>query len=137
MRFMLAAAAWLAALGAMAPVDAEVPATAAALGTWINPHGTVKVQTGACGAALCGHVVWASARANADAAESGVPRLIGTELLSNYRPVGAGRWRGEVYVPDMGRRFASTIEPQGADGLRISGCILGGLICRSQIWHRA
>ncbi|AHE53138.1 DUF2147 domain-containing protein [Sphingomonas sanxanigenens] len=131
------AAALLAGPGAATPAGAEVPAVATTLGTWINPHGTVKVRTGMCGSVLCGHIVWASAEANADAAESGVPRLVGTELLGNYRPAGAGRWRGEVYVPDMGRRFASTIEPQGVDALRISGCILGGLICRSQIWHRA
>jgi uncharacterized protein (DUF2147 family) len=111
------------------------------IGTWINPRGSVKVQTGRCtgdrAGDLCGWVVWAAPQAQADARDSGVTRLIGTELLRGYRSAGAGRYRGEVYVPDMGRTFYSTIEQRGAGGLKISGCILGGLICRSQNWRRA
>ena len=63
--------------------------------------------------------------------------LIGTELLRSYRSDGPGRYKGEVYVPDMGRTFYSTIEQHGANDLKISGCILHGLICKSQDWHRA
>lgn len=109
-----------------------------AFGTWINPHGTVKVQTGTCaGNSLCGWIVWAAPQAQADARDSGVARLIGTQLLRGYRPAGPGLYRGEVYVPDMGRSFTSTIQQRGANALKISGCILGGLLCKSQDWRRA
>lgn len=121
---------------------APLPSVASeAIGTWINPHGSVKVQTGPCapeGAGqLCGWVVWAAPQAEADARDGGGgERLIGTELLRGYRAAGPGLYRGEVYVPDMGRTFASTIKQRGANDLKISGCILGGLICKSQDWHR-
>jgi uncharacterized protein (DUF2147 family) len=111
-----------------------------AIGTWINPRGSVKVQTGACTAGkvgtFCGWVVWAAPQALADARDSGVTGLIGTELLRGYRQAGPGLYRGQVYVPDMGRTFYSTIEQRGANDLKISGCILGGLICKSQNWQR-
>jgi uncharacterized protein (DUF2147 family) len=42
-----------------------------------------------------------------------------------------------VFVPDMKRKFYSRIEQQGPDKLKISGCILGGLLCKSQYWTRA
>lgn len=114
-------------LGARAATPAE--------GVWLNPSGSVAVRTGPCGPGLCGHVVWASGKAKADAQDSGITSLIGTELLQDYRPEGR-IWRGTVYIPDMGRRFDSRIEPLSPDRLKISGCILGGFFCRSQVWTR-
>jgi uncharacterized protein (DUF2147 family) len=144
-RFPALAMALLALLPPMAAEARQAPSPHAiapeVIGTWINPRGSVKVQTGKCTGGstgdLCGWVVWAAPQAQADARDSGVTRLIGTELLRGYRSAGPGRYRGEVYVPDMGRTFTSTIEQRGAGGLKISGCILGGLICKSQNWRRA
>ena len=117
--------------------SAQSPVAAAGvIGTWVNPRGSVKVQTGACGDKLCGWVVWANAEAQQDARDSGVQKLIGTELLQDYHAIGDGRWQGRVYVPDMGRTFYSKIEQQGPNSLRISGCVLGGWICKSQVWQR-
>jgi uncharacterized protein (DUF2147 family) len=81
-------------------------------------------------------VVWASAQARADARDSGVANLLGTELLQDYRASGGGVWKGTVFVPDMGRRFASEIDAVSADAIKVKGCILGGLVCRSQVWTR-
>jgi uncharacterized protein (DUF2147 family) len=111
-------------------------ATDPVLGSWINPRGSVTVTTGACRDRLCGWVSHANAEALTDANDAGIPHLVGTTLLQDYRPKGAGHWAGRVYVPDMGRTFYSTIDQQGPDQLKISGCILGGLFCRSQLWHR-
>ena len=106
------------------------------MGIWVNPRGSVKVKTGTCGDKLCGWVVWANPQAQQDAKDSGVEKLIGTELLQDYHPTGNGKWQGQVYVPDMGRTFYSKIEQQGPNSLKISGCILGGWICKSQVWNR-
>lgn len=113
------------------------PAPTPVTGTWLNPRGTVAVKAGDCSGKLCGWVSWASPVALADAAAADVPHLIGTELLQNYRPAGANRWTGRVFVPDMGRTFQSTIEQIDPQHLKISGCILGGLFCKSQIWRRS
>ncbi len=133
----------LAGLGLAATVlgtmqaSAQAPAAATGVvGTWVNPRGTVKVQTGACGDKLCGWVVWANAEAQQDARDSGVQKLIGTELLQDYHPTGNGKWQGHVYVPDMGQTFYSKIEQLGPNSLKISGCVLGGWICKSQVWQR-
>lgn len=128
------AAAMLIPAMSIARPAGDVPAMP--IGRWINPHGSVVVETESCGADLCGKVSWASAEAKQDASEAGINPLIGIELLQDYSRGQNGIWHGRVYVPDMGRTFQSTISVQDPMDLRISGCILGGLICKSQIWHR-
>ena len=107
------------------------------VGRWSNPRGTLAVQTGPCDdGALCGRIVWASPQAQADARDAGVAGLVGTQLLQGYRPQGHGSWAGRVYVPDMGRSFSSRIRQTSAGTLSISGCLVGGFLCKSQVWHR-
>lgn len=120
----------------VAPAMASARPARSPEGLWLNPHGSVAVRTGACGDRICGWVVWASAAAQKDARESGVDKLVGTELLESYRPNGPASWAGTVFVPDMGRRFSSRIEALSPSQLKVKGCILGGLICKSQLWSR-
>jgi uncharacterized protein (DUF2147 family) len=130
----------LAALLATPAMAHPAVNAAGAEGIWLNPKGTLAVHTDACGPglapALCGRIVWASPQAQADARDAEVPHLVGTQLLENYRPHGRGVWQGTVFVPDMGRRFFSQIEALSPDRLQIKGCILGGLLCKSQVWTR-
>ena len=119
----------LAAAPVAVPLDQPV-------GLWENPRATIRVRTAPCGAALCGAIVAASPTAEADARDAGVTNLIGTELLRDYRQIGPDRWAGTVYVPDMGHSFSSRIVQLSPDTLQISGCLIGGFLCKSQIWKR-
>jgi uncharacterized protein (DUF2147 family) len=105
-------------------------------GLWLNPRKSVEVQTRSCGPTLCGSIVWANAEAVSDARDAGIDKLMGLQLLSGYRQKGRGLWQGRVYVPDLGRSFFSRIEQIAPDRLKISGCILGGVLCKSQTWTR-
>lgn len=105
-------------------------------GLWMNPHNSVAVRTGGCGEKLCGWIIWASKEAMDDARDSGITNLVGTELLQDYRPRGDGSWAGNVYVPDMGHSFSSTITPVGGHAMKVKGCLIGGFICKSQVWQR-
>jgi len=125
----------LAALAAVLAVPAAAQGPSPD-GLWINPHRTVAVRTGPCGQRLCGWVAWASPQALADARDGGVTHLIGTALLEDYQPDGPGAWSGTVYVPDDDKRYSSEITQRGPAALKIKGCILGGLICKSQVWTR-
>ena len=118
------------AVWAKAPTPSEIN------GTWSNPDGTVAVRTGDCAGKLCGWISWASPAALQDAKDSGIERLIGTELLQDYRAEAPGRWRGTVYVPDMGHSFSSRITQLSPNELKISGCLLGRFVCKSQVWRK-
>ena len=131
-RISIPAAAFLAALAGTGAA-ARAPLVD---GVWSNPKGSVEVRTGACGDRLCGWVVYASPKAQADAQKAGAPPLVGTALLRDYRATGSDRWTGQVYIPDRKSSYYSTIQLVDPQTLKVSGCILGGLICKSQLWHR-
>jgi uncharacterized protein (DUF2147 family) len=125
----------LAALAVFAGQAAAAPGTGVE-GVWSNPKGSVQVKTGSCGDKLCGVVVYASPKAQADAKKAGAQPLIGTTLLRGYRANGSAQWTGQVYIPDLQASYYSTITMIDAQTLKVSGCILGGLLCKSQLWHR-
>jgi uncharacterized protein (DUF2147 family) len=124
----------LLAGGSVAATAALQPGPVA--GNWVNPKRNVTVSTAMCGKLLCGTVIAASPEAQAAAKKAGAPALIGTRLLQDYRQTGTGKWQGKVFVPDRNGTFYSTIKQIDANRLKISGCILGGLICKSQVWER-
>lgn len=105
-------------------------------GTWINPKRTVTVVTSPCGQLLCGTIVSATPEVQAIAKKAGAPPLVGSKLLRDYRQTGKDKWQGKVFVPDRNASYYSTIKQLNANQLKISGCILGGLLCKSQIWTR-
>jgi uncharacterized protein (DUF2147 family) len=124
------------ALMALAVVAAGLPPAPPVVGVWHNPKNSVAVRTGACGDKLCGWVVRANDQAQADARDGGTPKLIGTALLREYRPSGRRKWSGQIYVPDMGRTFGSTITLVDSNTIDVKGCLIGGLLCKTQTWRR-
>lgn len=119
-----------------ATVGMQPPAPPPVVGLWSNMKGTLAVRTELCGAKLCGTVVHAGPKPVADARRAGVVQLVGTTLLRDYQATGRGGWAGKLYVPDMGRTVSSRIRLSAPDRLTISGCLVGGLLCKSQEWRR-
>lgn len=103
-------------------------------GVWANPEKSVKVRVGPCGTRFCGTVISAAERAKSDAARHGT-QLVGSQLLSGLEPR-EGHYRGKVFVPDAGIRASAKVMLVSADRLRIQGCAVGGLVCKSQTWAR-
>ena len=114
----------------------SVHAAPAITGTWRNPAASVEVAMAPCGPRLCGTVVWASDRAKDDAANGGTDRLIGTQLFRGLQADGPGRWSGEVFVPDLGRTVAGTLELVSAQTLEVAGCVIPGIVCQTQTWTK-
>jgi uncharacterized protein (DUF2147 family) len=111
---------------------------ASVFGTWANPNGSVIVRTAPCGGSVCGRVIWANAQARENAArKGGVRQLVGLEVLRGYRPTGPRRWEGRAFVPDIGDEFESEMVQTGPNEIEVNGCRFGGLVCKTQVWHRA
>ncbi len=118
---------------------AAAPAPASAdpvIGTWINPKGTVTVRTARCGRAICGKVISAAQSAREKARAAGTANLVGLEILSDFRPAGAGTWHGLAFIPDVGVTVPATMTQLGRNQLQIEGCGMGGYLCKQQVWRR-
>jgi uncharacterized protein (DUF2147 family) len=107
------------------------------LGEWSNEDGSVIVEIVPCGDAVCGTVKSASEKAQVDARRGGTEKLIGTEVLTNFLPVRADRWRGVLFVPDRNLRSKAELIQLDADRLRIRACAVGRIFCKSQVWQRS
>ena len=106
-------------------------------GRWKNPSGNVTVAIEACGEALCGTVTSASDEAKADARRSGTETLVGTQLMTGFKLGGPSKWRGRLFIPDMNRRSKAELRMLGPGQLKVTGCAVGRMICKSQVWTRA
>lgn len=141
MRFVkLALAAVVAALGMAAAV---VPARAAdggdiarSYGVWRNPRNSVHLEIKDCGASTCGVVVWASAKAEADARKSGTDTLIGKQLLRDFESQRDGSLKGRVWVPTLKVTLVGTADIVDTRTMRAKGCVIGNFLCKSQLWTR-
>ena len=126
----------IAVPGLAGPVAAAVPAKSPSYGVWQNPANSVHVAARPCGDKMCGVVVWANAKAKADAAKGGNPHLVGMDLFREFTQIDDKQWKGRVYVPDINKTFSGTVTVVGANTLTGKGCLLGGIGCKSQTWTR-
>jgi uncharacterized protein (DUF2147 family) len=114
-----------------------VPAASAetsAVGVWLRENGASQVRIAPCGDALCGKVVWASPRGQREVAKT-TPRVVGTTVLTDVRPTAKG-WSGRLFIPDDNIHVSASLQLLDDRTLKLTGCALFGLICRSQIWTR-
>ena len=124
-----------------------VPAIAAdPTGVWVNENGDTKVRLSRCGGSLCGTVAWLrepndaggrpkTDKRNPDAAKRD-RRLIGVPVLVGMKPEGEDRWSGKIYNADDGKTYDSRVMLASANSMKVQGCVLGGLLCKSMTWTR-
>jgi len=114
---------------------AQPRATTPVEGYWKNPIGSAIIQIAPCGDTLCGKVVWASARGQREVAKN-TSNVVGTTVLTNLK-YARGHWAGSLYVPDDNVHVSAKLQLIGDGRMKLTGCGLMGLICRTQIWTRA
>ena len=90
------------------------------------------VQIAACGAALCGTLIQSFDGTGAVLDSENV----GKQIVWDMIPAGGGAYEGgKVWAPDRDKTYSSTMQLTGTT-LSVSGCVLGGLICRASDWTR-
>ena len=125
----------LKAIGILLAVTASAPAAAAPIeGNWKNPIGSAIIAIAPCGKFLCGKVVWASERGQREVAKN-TSNVVGMTVLTGLKPT-RGHWSGSLYIPDDNIHVSARLQPLGDRQLKLTGCGLLGLICRTQIWSR-
>jgi uncharacterized protein (DUF2147 family) len=134
----------LALLVSVGPAFAYEP-----IGTWYTAANRAQVRIARCGRTLCGGIVWLKDPKdpntgkpwtdinNSDPAKRARP-LIGVRTVLDLTPSDVpNKWQGQVYNADDGRTYAGYLTMTGSDSLELKGCVLGGMICKSETWKRA
>ena len=125
----------IVATTALLALTAAQPAPRAPIeGQWKNPIGSAVIAIGPCGGAFCGKVVWASARGQREASTS-TSHVVGTVVLTGLKPT-RDRWTGTLFIPDDNVHVAARLQLLGSRQLKLTGCALAGLFCRTQVWSR-
>lgn len=124
-----------ATIALLALTAAQPAARAPIEGQWKNPIGSAIIAIAPCGNVLCGKVVWASARGQREASTS-TSNVVGTVVLTGLKPT-HDRWTGTLFIPDDNLHVAARLQLLGSRQLKLTGCAVAGLLCRSQIWTRA
>jgi uncharacterized protein (DUF2147 family) len=106
------------------------------VGVWRNAQNSVHLEAHHCGEGMCGKVIWANDKALADARSGGTENLLGTELFREFRRDAKGNWHGKVFVPDLNRTFSGTVVLLDHITLKGTGCLIGGIGCKSQMLTR-
>jgi uncharacterized protein (DUF2147 family) len=136
-------AALLAVL--LAAPSAQAQGASEPVGIWQTQAGDARVKISKCSDGICGVIV--SLREPIDPA-TGKPQvdnknpnpalntrpIVGLPLFSGMRPVGPGKWSGQIYNADDGGTYASNVSVTGPDTLRVEGCV--GMICGGETWTR-
>lgn len=131
-RLAIAALALASALAA-GPALAQEP-----IGTFVSQSGDTRVRFAPCGNQICGTIVSVRGQTrdekNEDASLRG-RNLVGVRMIT-MRPAGANAWQGTLYNFQDGKTYNGRMSMPNANSMSLSGCVLGGLICRSQTWTR-
>jgi uncharacterized protein (DUF2147 family) len=90
------------------------------------------IQIAPCGAALCGTLVKSFDGTGAVLTSDN----IGKNVVWDMVPAAGGAYEnGKVWTPDRDKTYDATMQLTG-DTLAVSGCVMGGLICRASNWTR-
>jgi uncharacterized protein (DUF2147 family) len=90
------------------------------------------VQIAPCGDKLCGVLVKAFDGAGAEMASDNIGKRIVWDMVANGDGTYGG---GKVWAPDRNKTYKSKMALNG-DTLSVSGCVLGGAVCRDSAWSR-
>ncbi|MCJ2050834.1 DUF2147 domain-containing protein [Methylobacterium sp. J-070] len=107
------------------PPPAPARAETSPLGMWETEDRKGMVRIEACGRNLCGYAWNARSKAN------------GEKVLIDLKAQSSSRWSGQIYDPNTGRTYDSTVTLKEGGTLRVQGCAFGGMFCGGQTWNRA
>ena len=87
-------------------------------GTWLRPKTGRHIKSYSCGGGLGLKVV-----------------ETGKVIMCGAKSQGGGKYEGTLTSTEDGNEYSGTVTIGGSK-LHLSGCVLGGLICKSETWSR-
>ena len=112
-----------------------------AVGTWKDTETGATTQIYSCGGGICVKVVTPSKGREADN-NNPDPKLkgrsmAGVTIMTGAVKDGADRWKGQLYNSEDGKTYSGWVIVKSKDEVKLEGCVLAGIICKSRVWRRA
>jgi uncharacterized protein (DUF2147 family) len=111
----------IAAIAALAFTTAAVAGDAN--GTWLRDNGA-HVLAFDCSGGLGLKVI-----------KSPEPQKVGKTIMCGAKKTGENKWKGTVLNLDDNQKYSGYVSLDG-NSLTLSGCVLGGIICKNDTWSR-
>jgi uncharacterized protein (DUF2147 family) len=116
-------------------------------GYWMDSHGEVILQFGACGKDRCGRVAWLKKPRGPDRgplrdfrnsdAKLQSRFVCGLVVVTGFKKQPDGTWAdGNVYVPDIGTSFSGYAEVLSPSKVKVTGYMLLPIFGSSEVWTR-
>lgn len=107
-------------------------------GDWVWLNGVFKICINVCGNVLCGKLIWLCDLCkdieNLDVVKCSC-LFFGVQIVQLMKFIGKiGQWKGKVYNVEDGKIYMGFIELIFVNKLKLEGCVMGGLICKGEIW---
>jgi uncharacterized protein (DUF2147 family) len=124
---------WLAVAVTLTVAMAGAPAAHAdtnsgLTGKWARDDGTTRIAISPCGADLCAVNTWVKDPAGSE--------KVGDKLILTLKPVSSSVLQGQAFDVRRQAHYKVTITLTGGKAMRISGCVLLGIICKDASWTR-
>ncbi|MDP2410410.1 MAG: DUF2147 domain-containing protein [Pseudolabrys sp.] len=117
----------LAVLVVAVPAGGATANTNDIFGNWERDDRAARVRVAACGDNICATNTWIKDPA-------GQKEKVGDRLIFTIKP-NDNAWAGSGRDPQRGISFSATLKASGGS-MVTTGCVVGGLICRSTQWTR-
>lgn len=103
--------------------SATAASAGSANGTWLRSNGA-HVLAFNCGGGLGLKVT-----------KSPEPQKVGKTIMCGAKETSPNKWKGTVLNLDDNQKYSGYVTLNGSS-LTLSGCVLGGIICKNDTWTR-
>ncbi|MGO9543880.1 MAG: DUF2147 domain-containing protein [Rhodomicrobium sp.] len=120
------------------------PAFAAAedaMGAWKDSETGATFDISSCPGGICIKIVTPSKEfeidnKNPDPALKG-RSMAGVTIMTGAAKDGPDRWKGQLYNGEDGKTYSGWVIVKSKDEVKLEGCVLAGILCKSRLWRRA
>lgn len=117
-------------------VSVGVAQAASLNGVWRTEKGW-KVKLYKCGSSYCGKVVGGTTALDKKNPNKALRsrKMVGVRMIWGMKKTGSG-YTGKLYNPNDGDTYTGKISSITGSSMKLSGCVMGGLICKGQTWRK-
>lgn len=115
----------LLTLAAIMTITSTPAFAGAADGVWLRSKTKAHIRAFNCRGGLGLKVI-----------KSAKKKSVGKVIMCGAKKTGPNQWKGSLTSTEDGQTYTGYVKLKSKSRLTLSGCVLGGLICKNETWSR-